>query len=469
MSQDQATPERNSPGTAPAPGRLSAARGRGPRKPGKPPERDVRAVFSVNARRQRYLDVEAALAGAQADAGLVPVEAAEQIAAAARLENLDESKLTVGRGHPLLPLIDELTRAAGPDAGKWVHWAASNEDIVQTGDIIGLRTAHRLLTGMVRDVLEILAEIGNRTADTVLPGRAHGQHAVPITFGYKVAAWSDVMIRHLERLRQLEPRLFTCMAAGSAGTFAAVGRRGPEIQEAVAQRLALGTMPVPARSVADHVAELVCVLGLVAATAGGIAEEITRLSSTEFGELAEPTAGSDGSTAQGHDPVLCASVVAAGAQVRTLVPLALEATVQAHEGDSARQAMMDRAAVQACVHTGDALKGLHAVLSGLQVRVRRMRENLDLTRGLVSADAVAASLAEKVGRPQAQLVVREAAEAMTGRGASFLEALLADERVREHLSGEQVDKLLEPTAYTGLSAVIAKESALRARTAAREL
>jgi len=181
----------------------------------------LREIFSVRARRQRYLDVEAALALAQADLGVIPREAGDKIAAAARLELLDADRMAAEQattGHAMVPLISELARVVGEPEGGWVHWGATTQNIQQTGDVLGIRSAVHLLTHQLCGVLDALADLGDRTADTLMPGRTHWQQAVPITFGFKVAAWSDVLIRHLERLEQLQPRLFTSMTGGATGT-----------------------------------------------------------------------------------------------------------------------------------------------------------------------------------------------------------------------------------------------------------
>ena len=201
-------------------------------------ELDLGGIFSPSSRRQRYLEVEAALAEAQAELDIIPRAAANSIVKAARLEHLDQDRIAAEQartGHSLVPLISELSRVVGSPDGGWVHRGATTQNIVQTGDILGLRAAHRILSTPLCDVLQALADLGERTADFVMPGRTHWQHAVPITFGFKVAAWSDVMIRHLERMQQVQPRLFTSMTGGAAGTFATLGEIGPAVQEGVAR------------------------------------------------------------------------------------------------------------------------------------------------------------------------------------------------------------------------------------------
>ena len=177
-------------------------------------ETSLRQIFSVRSRLQRFLDVEAALALAEAELGVIPEAAANKIAATARIELLDEDRIAEQQavtGHLMVPLVRELAQAVGEPDGGWVHWGATTQNIQQTGDVLGIRLAVGVLTNELCDILVALADLGDRGADTIMAGRTHWQQAVPITFGFKVAAWSDVMIRHVERLRQLGPRLFTSM------------------------------------------------------------------------------------------------------------------------------------------------------------------------------------------------------------------------------------------------------------------
>ncbi|MGB4779602.1 class-II fumarase/aspartase family protein [Microbacterium sp.] len=435
-------------------------------------EAAVADLFTPRARRQRWLDVEAALAGAEADAGVVPAEAAQAIAAHADFDLIDEDALTAAEaaaGHVMVPLVAALAELAGPEHGGWVHWGATTQNIQQTGDTIGIRDAHRVLVGRLERVLRVLADLAERHADTVMAGRTHGQHAVPITFGFKAAVWADIMARNLQRMREVEPRLFVSMTGGAAGTFATFGDVGPQIQRGVADRVGLVPMPLPSRAVIDHFAEWVSALGLIAASAQSIAEEVVRLMSAEFGEVEEALPATDvGSSTmpQKRNAKTSMGIITAAAQARALVPLALEATIQAHEVDGARSAMMDRAVEQSAVLVDGILEGLERVLSGLIVHPSRMRENLTLTRGLISAEAVMMRLAERIGRQQAHAVVHTAAVRSATSGELFADVLAADPAVADRLTAEEIRVLLDPREHVGLSARLARETADRVRAAA---
>src|SRR5437868_12107336 len=228
-----------------------------------------------------------------------------------------------------------------------------------------------------------MADLAERGADMPIAGRTHGQHALPATFGYKPAVWIDEMIRHVERLRQIAPRLFVAMLGGGAGTFASLGAEGPAVQAGMGKHLGMLPMRVPARTLGDHLAENICLFGLLAATAGKIAREVYTLMKTEFGEVEEPVPpGTVGSSTmpQKRNPKLCQDIIAAAAEVRSCVPVALEAMQTEHEADRTTSVMMDAAEARACIATGDMLSRLVEVLRGLRLDPERMRQNLDRRR-----------------------------------------------------------------------------------------
>ncbi len=432
---------------------------------------DLRTVFSPSSRLQRYLDVEAALALAQADLGIVPPDAAAKIAAVAHVGKIDLGRLATLQektGHFIVPIVDELSRVAG-DAGGWVHWGATSQNIQQTGDTLGLRIAADVLEARLRALLLAMADLGDRSAAMLMAGRTHWQQAVPITFGFKVATWSDVMIRHLERLQQLRPRLLVSMTGGAVGNFASLGAAGPAVQVGVAKRLGLTPMAVPARNIVDHFAELVLLLGMVAASSVAIAEEIARLMSAEFREVSERLPEGDvGSSTmpQKRNAKLCIQIVTRTAEIRAMGPMALEAMVQAHEVDGGRSAMMDRAVEQSCVLSDEVLCDLTRVIAELELYPERMRQNLALTQGLISAEAVMMSLATRIGRQEAHDIVHHAAHIISTKGGlTFAEALTADKRLSAHLSPAEIARLLDPAGHTGLSETIAREAVARARVA----
>src|SRR5499426_1778192 len=215
----------------------------------------VRSLFTEAARFQSWLDVEAALAQAQAELGIIPEAAAQEITRKAHLKYLDLGAVRAGlakTGHPLVPLVWELDRACEGDAGGYVHWGATTQNVTQTGQLLQVRRAHDIFLRQLATILTALADLAEKTKDAVLPGRTHGQHAVPATCGSKVAVWLDELCRHVDRLHGFEERVFVAMLGGGAGTLASLGEAGLATQEKLAARLRLRPMPVPARTLGDH-------------------------------------------------------------------------------------------------------------------------------------------------------------------------------------------------------------------------
>ena len=439
------------------------------------PDPGVRALFAEDSRYQAWLDVEAALAQAQAELGIIPPHAAEEITRKARLALLDRAAIRAGlerTGHSLVPLIWELDRVCDGDAGGYVHWGATTQNVTQTGQLLLARRAHAIFLRQLATLLEVLGPLAERAKDMLLPGRTHGQHALPATFGFKVAVWIDELCRHVDRLRGCESRVFVAMLGGGAGTMASLGPVGMVVQDKMAERLSMTPMSVPARSIGDHQAEYVCLLGLLAATCSKMGREVYTLMKQEFGEVEEPVPpGTVGSSTmpQKRNPKLSQDVVAAAAQVRALVPLALEAMQTEHEADRTTSVMFDRAITEACALTGDILERLIALFSGLTLFPEHMRKNLDISGGLIMSEALMLELGTQMGRQRAHDVVYEAAQAAFTGGRPFRDLLVEDAQVRAKLTPDQVTELLDPARYTGLCRQFAEEGALRARNTASAL
>jgi 3-carboxy-cis,cis-muconate cycloisomerase len=438
------------------------------------PDSGIEVLFSAEQRWQAWLEIESALALTQADLEMIPREAADAITAACRTERLDLGRIREGiarTSHPLMPLIVELSRVVGEPQGGWVHWGATTQNITQTGDVLILRRVHKVILGLLGRIMTALADLAERSAEMVMAGRTHGQHAVPITFGLKVAGWIDEIGRHITRMRELEPRLFVAIVGGAAGTFTSLGDRAPEVQDGVAKRLGLAPMPVPSRSIVDHFAEFVCLLGLLGATCGKIGREVYILMKTECGEVEEPVPeGTVGSSTmpQKRNPQLCQDILSIAAEIRALVPLALEAVQSEHEADHCPSLAFE-AVTRGSILIGEALERIDLIISGLRLNPQRMRSNLDLSGGMISAEAIMLELGKSIGRQHAHDVVYEAAQAAASQNISFPDRLATDPRVTAHLSRSAIDALLDPASHTGLSARIAHEQVEVAKRFASEL
>ncbi|MCP2328796.1 adenylosuccinate lyase [Hamadaea flava] len=433
------------------------------------PDAGIRPLFTTESVWQAWLDVEAALARAQAKIGIVPAEQAAAIEDAARLSRMDIQRVRralAEQEHPLMPLISELVRVAGDEAGGYVHWGATSQNVMQTGHALLLKRAHAIVSRLHADVVAVVADLAEDNADMLMAGRTHGQHAVPITFGFKAAGWLDELVRAHQRNNVAIQACLTVMMGGAVGTFAALGEPGPHVQELIAEDLGLDPMPVPSRALLDPFAGYVSALAVASATAARICADVATLMQTEFGELSEPVPdGSVGSSTMPHkrNPKLTYDVFQLSAEIRALAPAAMEALVRPSEADGAATALMTDILERSLIAMGDLLVRLRRILGGLEIFPDRMRENIRLTAGLISSEAIMIALAEFVGRDRAHAIVYDNATQAALAGGDFLDLLGRDPRVSDQLDPARLRQLLDPAAHTGLASTIARDTAWRAR------
>ena len=430
------------------------------------------ALFTEDSIYQTWLDVEVALAAAQAELGIIPAAAAAEIAAKAKLELVDRAAFAEHlevTSHALVSLVWQVDKLCEGDAGGYLHWGATTVNITQTALLLLVRRAHRMIGRDLAALLRHLAGHADTARDYAMAGRTHGQHALPVTFGFKVATWIDELLRHEERLRQLEPRTFRAMYGGGAGTLASLGERGPAVQRGFAEQLDMAVMELPARTARDHLAEYVAALAILCGTLARIAREVYTLMKPEYGEAEEAVPhGAVGSSTmpQKRNPKLCMLILQLTPRARAQVAPALESLESDHEEDGSQCHVMEHAMTEAVIATGDALQATVALAAGLHTDRERMRRNLDMSGGLIVSERVMMVLGERIGRQLAHDAVYEAAQRAHATGSTFAKELLAEPEVAAHLDAEQIAELLDASRYTGLSAQFARRAAEAARAAA---
>ena len=435
----------------------------------------IRDMFAERNIYQVYLDVEAALARAQAQLGVIPQSAADKISSSAQIDLLDIDAIHEGlriSGHPLVPIIWELDRVCGEEAGGYIHWGATTQNITQTAKLLVVKRCHDIFLGNLGKLLNILADLAEKSKDYAMPGRTHGQHAVPMTFGHKVAVWIDEILRHIDRLKGCEERVFVTMLGGGAGTLASVGMEGLHTQELMAKELNMTSMPMPSRTTQDHQAEYVTILALFASTSTKMAREIYTLMKQEYGEAEERiTEGQVGSSTmpQKRNPKRSQRIIANAAKIRVFVPLAFESMQEEHEADASGDQMINAAIDEVCVITNEIILGLIDLFDGVNLYPERMRRNLDLSGGLIMSEQIMLELGKEIGRQRAHDVVYDAAQKSVNEGRSFLDTLAEEEDVVARLSKDQIAELLDPENYMGLCSYFAETFAARARDRAKEL
>ena len=429
----------------------------------------VEDIFAEESLYQAYLDVEVALAKAQASQGIIPVWAAARIEAAAKIALLDLDRIHDGlekTGHPLVPIIWELDRVCGEEAGGYIHWGATTQNITQTGKLLLVKRCHGVFLFEMGKLLKVFAQLAEDTKSFAMPGRTHGQHAVPATFGYKVAVWIDEILRHAERLKTCEKRVFVVMLGGGGGTMASVGLEGLETQDLMAGELGMESMTMPSRVIGDHLTEYVLLFSMFAATSNKIAREIYTLMKQEFGEVEEPVPpGTVGSSTmpQKRNPRLCQEILAWSTEVRTYVPMALESMQTEHEADGSTGKMIDIALDRTCILSYRIITALREIFKDIKVFPERMRSNLDLSGGLIMSERIMLELGKEIGRQRAHDVVYEAAQKSVNEKMPFAKTLAQEPEIASRLSKSDLEELLDPEQYTGLCRHFAETFAEKAR------
>ena len=416
----------------------------------------MREVFSDLRLISRYAEIEVALARAEARCGVIPAQAAEEIAKRTDVSALDFDLLrqeTDIVGYPILPLVHQMTKQCG-EAGRYVHWGATTQDIMDTAVVLQLRDGLAIIEADIAGLRGILADLSKRYRDTPMAGRTHLQQALPVTFGYKTAIWLSMFDRHAERLAQLKPRVLVGQFAGAAGTLASLGDKGLEVQQALCEELGLG-VPVATWHVArDGFAEAVNFLALVTGSLGKIALDIMIMASTEFGELFEPFVkgrGASSTMPQKRNPISSELMLAASKAVRQHAGLMLDAMVQDFERATGPWHAEWMAIPESFVLTAGALHQAKFALAGLVVDEKAMAKNLSISRGLIVAEAVMMGLAPQIGRQEAHDVVYDACRRAHEQNITLADALAADPQVMDRIDRATIDRLTSPGNYLGLA------------------
>ena len=415
---------------------------------------ELSRLFSARAHLQRMLDVEAALARAEARAGLIPAEAADAIGARCRLDLFDVEAVyrdAVLAASPAVPLARMLTALVGGEAGRFVHWGATSQDVIDTAAVLQMRDGLRVVTARVFDVAAACAALAERHRRTPMVGRTLLQQAVPITFGLKAARWLGLVTRSAERLAGLRARALAVQFGGAAGTLASLGRDGVRVMELLAADLGLAVPELPWHAERDRIAEIAAALGIVAGAMAKIATDVALLAQTEVGEIA-PASGEVGrSSAMPHkrNPVDATAALAAARLAIGAVPVLFHAMAQEHERAVGAWQAEWRAVPELFRFTGGAVEGVARALRALAADPDRMAANLALTGGLIMAEALTMALAPHVGRDAAYRLVQGACDRAAGTGADLRTIAAADETIRAALSPDAMAKAFDASEYVG--------------------
>ncbi|HXF55736.1 MAG TPA: adenylosuccinate lyase family protein [Hyphomicrobiaceae bacterium] len=416
----------------------------------------MRAVFADDSFVAKATAIEVALAKVQGRLGIIPADAAGEIAAKARPEAIDLARLkaeTDNVGYPVVGLVHQLAEQCG-EAGRYLHWGATTQDIIDTATVLQVREAFGLIAADLAAIDAAVSGLAAKHRTTVMAGRTHLQHALPITFGHKAAVWLAMVRRHQERLEQLKPRVLVGQFAGAAGTLASLGSRGLEVHDALMDELGLGRPAMAWHAARDGFAEAVGWLGLVTASLAKIATDVMLLMQSEVGEAFEPfAAGRGGSSTmpQKRNPISSELIIALAKVVRQQAGPMLDAMVADHERATGPWQIEWVALPQAFIASAGALGQARFMLSGLVVEPERMRRNLDITGGLIVAEAVMMALAKHIGRGAAHDAVYAACRQAAAKGTPLLEELAGMEEVTRHVDRAALERLVDPQNYLGVA------------------
>lgn len=411
---------------------------------------EMHAIFDDDARLNSWLAILATLAEAQAEVGLIPADAAVDIRAHARLDNLDVEKVgqyTRETGHSTLGLITCLREILPPSARQWVYYGATVQDLSDTWTALVMRQVADIITRDLSTLSAACAALARQHRDTIMCGRTHGQPGLPITFGFKAAVWLSELRRHHDRIGEARSRWEVVQLGGALGTMEFWGEQPVALLEAFSTRLGLAAPDIAWITARDRIAEFLGVLGMITATTGKIGQEIYELQRPEIGELREPfTRGVVGSITMPHkrNPELSEHLVTLARIVRADAGVALEAMVHEHERDGRAWKSEWIVLPEACLLTGTALSMAARLLTGLEIDTDRMRANVEATGGYVMSEPAMRALAAHIGKHTAHEVIYEAALAGRQRGHTLREELLANPRVSGHLSPADIDDCLDP-------------------------
>jgi 3-carboxy-cis,cis-muconate cycloisomerase len=431
---------------------------------------EMRRVFSDEQRTAYYLEIEAALARVQGRLGIIPAEAAREIEAKCRVENIDFQKLkatTERIGYPILGVVQQIVALCDKGLGEWCHWGATTQDITDTATIMQIRAALDLVERDMEKITSALADLARRHRETPMAGRSNLQQAVPLTFGFKCACLLAAMQRHRERLKELRPRVLVGEFAGAVGTLASLGTEGLKVQEGLMAELGLRQPEIAWHTVRDRIGEVGCFLGLLTSTLGKISMDVKLLMQTEVGEVYEPFhegRGSSSTMPQKRNPISCLYIHSTVALVRQHVAALLEAAVADHERSTGPWEIEWIALPEIFLLASGALAQTRDLVSGLQVDEKQMRANLDLTHGNIVSEAVMMGLGPLLGRQRAHDLVYDVCRKSATTGQTLADLLAKDAEISKHVSRAELEAMCDPANYLGLSGemvdrVLAREKA----------
>ena len=416
---------------------------------------ELRAIFSEEARVQKWLDFEAALATAQAELDIIPAAAAKEISGKAQVARIDIAQMSAEIRrikHSLVPALKQLQAACSKENGEWVHYGATTQDVVDTGVALQLKDFHAVVMRDMQAVGRELLRLAVTHRDVPMAGRTHGVQALPITFGHKCALWLDELGRHHERLVQAAPRVLVGMLAGAVGSQASLGPKARELQDRVMARLGLGAPAISWAPARDRFTEYANLLAMIGATLSKIGNELFNMQRNEFGEVEEGfSEGKLGSSTMPHkrNPTSAENLAGLARPLRYNAAMMVEGMVQEGERDGIAWKMEWKALPECCLIAGAMLFQAKNLLAGLKVNAGVMAANLDKMRGYLLSERVMLELSERVGKQTAHEWIYEASMHGIENKLAFADAMRQHKGLGQALSDAEIIDFTDPAAYLG--------------------
>jgi 3-carboxy-cis,cis-muconate cycloisomerase len=429
--------------------------------------RAMREVLGDESRIDAMLAFEAALARAEADAGIIPPDAAEAIEAACRSFTADTRALAAATrtaGNPAIPLVKALTAHCAEPGRGWVHWGATSQDVIDTATSLVGRRAVALLDSELIRLCDGLAALALAHRDTVMPGRTLLQPALPITLGFKAAQWLDMTMRCRERLGAAAADACLLQFGGAVGTLAALGVAAATVRERLGQLLELPVPHLAWHTSRDRIARLGCEVAVLTGTLAKIAGDVALLMQAEIAEAFEPAApGKGGSSTmpQKRNPVAAPAVRAAALRANGLAADLISALPQEHERGAGGWHMEWTVLPDLLLGAAGALSHVGEVIEGLEVDPARMRANLETGGGTLMSEALMMALAPRLGRLEAHRLVADLARRTITGGPTLRRLAEQDETVLAVLGREGIAEAFRPEAYLGVAGASIDEAVAR--------
>ncbi len=418
---------------------------------------EAREVFCDIHRYQRWLDVEVALAQSQAELGMIPTGAAKNICKNARINALDLDAIKEGlkvTSHSLMPLLDALCQVCDKEAGQFIHFGATTQDIQDTAQILEIRDIIALVERDLRIIIEQVIKLGKKYDHLVTIGRTHTQHALPMTMGLKIAVWVDELGRGLERLEEMKSRILVSQLFGGVGTMDPFGDKAFALLELFSSRLGLKPPNVAWHASRDRISEYLSTLAIISGSLAKIADEIRCLARNEIGELEEPfQMGKIGSSTMPHkrNPEMCEQVVVLSKLIKSNASLGFEGLINEHERDYRAVRLEWVTITDVSLFTCGLLGLMKDILSGLIVHEETVRKNVQNAAHLISTEALMFFLGMSIGKQKAHTLIYETSMEAVESGQSMLDILMRRQEIEGSFSRKQIQQAMLPENHIGMS------------------